>query len=245
MIPMSRQKQARRILIVEDDGKTAGVLELYFKHAGYETILATNGRSALDLARSHAPDLIVLDLMLPLVSGLDVCRMLRSESGTPVIILTARSTEEDKLIGLDLGADDYVTKPFSPREVVARVRAVLRRTGEKVGPGEASPREEQLRSGDLVIDLVNRGVTVGGRVISLTPTEFRLLETLMGAPARTFTRSELVERAFGWDYDGLDRTVDAHIMNLRKKLDAGRGQPSPISTVFGVGYRLAGGDDDT
>jgi DNA-binding response OmpR family regulator len=177
--------------------------------------------------------------MLPEISGVDVCRTLRAESSIPIIMLTSRATEEDKLRGLDLGADDYITKPFSPRELVARIRAVLRRSSR----GDNS---SAIQSGDLVIDLKRHEVRVRDKLVQLTPTEFKLLEALAKAPGRTFTRQELVERALGWDYSGLDRTVDAHIMNLRKKLDDGRTESSRIATVFGVGYKFSaeGRDDD-
>jgi len=224
-------EQGRRILVVDDDTKTVASIKLYLEHAGYDVAVAYDGLQALSEARARKPDLLVLDLMLPQLSGVEVCRALRAESKVPIIMLTSLATEDDKLQGLDVGADDYVTKPFSPRELVARVRAVLRR----VTPDTTS---STLEINDLVIDLNGHQVLLYGRLVPLTPTEFKLLETLARAPGRTFTRQELVTRAFGWDYDGLDRTVDAHIMNLRKKLDAGRGQSSLIATVFGVGYRF-------
>ncbi|HEX4945685.1 MAG TPA: response regulator transcription factor [Blastocatellia bacterium] len=224
----------RKVLIVEDDRKTVAALKLYLEHDGYETLLAYDGQAGLLAARTQQPDLIVLDLMLPQVSGLDVCRTLRAESNVPIIMLTARAAEDDKLHGLDLGADDYVTKPFSPRELVARVRAVLRRI-------EPQPSHETsiLQRQNLSVDLQRRTVQVRGQAVTLTPTEFKLLATFIKAPGQVFTRQELVERALGWDYDGLDRTVDAHIMNLRRKIEPERGQPSLIVTVFGVGYKFA------
>ena len=194
------------------------------------------GRRALEQVRASAPDLVLLDVLLPEINGYSVCRAIRSESEVPVILLTARSTEEDKLHGLRLGADDYVTKPFSPREVVARVRAVLRRRRE---PGALLPSGE-LRCGRLVLDRARHEVRRGGRALPVTPTEFRLLETFLGAPNRAFARSELAERAFAPDSGTLDRTVDAHVMKLRRKLAAGK-KASPegrIETVFGVGYRF-------
>ena len=227
------------ILVVDDDKKTVASIKLYLEHGGYQVAVAYDGRQALADARSHRPDLVVLDLMLPEISGVDVCRKLRSESGIPIIMLTSRATEEDKLRGLDLGADDYITKPFSPRELVARIRAVLRRTAQR-------DNSSAIQSGDLILDLKRHEVRVRGKLAQLTPTEFKLLETLARAPGRTFSRQELVERALGWDYAGLDRTVDAHIMNLRKKLDDGRSESSRIATVFGVGYKFSteGRDDD-
>ncbi|MBV8203007.1 MAG: response regulator transcription factor, partial [Acidobacteria bacterium] len=181
---------------------------------------------------------IVLDVMLPEIDGLAVCRELRTQSSVPVILLTARTAEEDKLRGFALGADDYVTKPFSPRELVARVRTVLRRAAH----GEAPAAAEVLRLGGLVLDTSRRTVEVQGRPVAVTPSELRLLEVLARAAGRTFTRAELVERAFSWDYEGLERTVDVHVMNLRRKLGpkaAGKEEPW-IETVWGVGYRFAG-----
>lgn len=224
-----------RILVVDDDPKTVASLRLYLEHAGYEVTAAIDGRQALSLARTvPPPDLIVLDRMLPHVDGLTVCRTLRADSDVPVILLTARTTEEDRLEGLDQGADDYVPKPFSPRELVARVRAVLRRT--PAGARDRAP----IRVSGLTIDLARHEVMVRGRTVALTPREFRLLEALAGAPGRAFTREELVARAFGPDYEGLDRTIDAHVMNLRRKIEADPAQPTYIETVFGVGYRFAG-----
>ena len=215
----------RRILLVEDDPKTRETLVLYLQREGYEVSTAGDGVRALELAREVDPHLVVLDLTLPGMDGLDVCRALRRSSGTAIIMVTARSTEDDKLEGLDLGADDYVTKPFSPRELMARARAVLRRASE----------EDVIEAGELVIDRLRREVRIGGESVPVTPTEYRLLEALARAPGRVFTRQELVERALGEDFDGLDRTVDVHVMNLRRKLgDAGK----PLVTVFGVGYRF-------
>jgi DNA-binding response OmpR family regulator len=220
----------RRILLVEDDPKTSATVALYLQREGYDVATAADGVEALERAREREPHLVVLDLMLPRLDGLAVCRALREsgrESGHPAIIMvTARSTEEDKLAGLDLGADDYVTKPFSPRELMARVRAVLRRVAE----------EDVLDAGGITLDRTRREVRIGDMPVAVTPTEYRLLETLARAGGRTFTRQELVERALGEEYDGLDRTVDVHIMNLRRKLgDAGKA----IVTVFGVGYKFA------
>jgi DNA-binding response OmpR family regulator len=215
--------RARRILIVEDDPKTSASIEMYLRHEGYRTDVARTGDEGLARARQHAPDLVILDLMLPGKNGLEVCSALRVESRTPIIMLTARSTEDDKLLGLETGADDYVTKPFSPRELVARVRAVLRRA-EPVA-------EERLIAGDLSLDRETREVIVRGSTITLTAAEFRLLETLMRSPGRVFTRDELVE-------GGLDRTVDVHIKNLRRKIEVDRANPSRIVTVFGTGYKF-------
>jgi DNA-binding response OmpR family regulator len=215
----------RRILLVEDDPKTRATVALYLQRDGYEVVEAADGVEALARAHERAPHLVVLDLMLPRLDGLAVCRALRESGNAAIIMVTARSTEEEKLIGLDLGADDYVTKPFSPRELMARVRAVLRRASE----------EDVIEAGGITLDRTRREVRVGETPVAVTPTEYRLLETLARAGGRTFTRQELVERALGEEYDGLDRTVDVHVMNLRRKLgEAG----AAIVTVFGVGYKF-------
>ena len=216
----------KRVLLVEDDEKTRAMVALYLQREGYDVATADDGVRALEVAREVSPHLVVLDLMLPRLDGLQVCRELRERGDAAIIMVTARSTEEDKLAGLDLGADDYVTKPFSPRELMARIRAVLRRAAD----------EDVIEAGGLAIDRVRREIRADGEPVAVTPTEYRLLETLARAAGRTFTRQELVERALGEDYDGLDRTVDVHIMNLRRKLgEAGKA----IVTVFGVGYRFA------
>ena len=220
-----------RILIVEDDPRTAASVALYLRHAGYEVAEARDGMSAIDAAIAQRPDLVVLDLMLPGVDGFEVCRTLRQSGTTPVIMLTARTMEDDKLRGLESGADDYVTKPFSPRELVARVGAVLRRT---------RPAVAIFRRGELEIDLGLREVRRAGVAVALTATEFRLIQVLASAPGRAFTRTELAERAFGHDHEALERTIDVHVMNLRRKLEPDRSRPSTlIVTVFGTGYRLA------
>ncbi len=218
------------ILIVEDDPRTSASVALYLRHAGYEAVQVADGASALQVAAERRPDLIVLDLMLPGVDGLEVCRTLRRSTNVPVIMLTARSMEEDKLRGLESGADDYVTKPFSPRELVARIAAVLRR---------AAPPAAIVRCGELEIDIGLRQVRRGGEAVPVTATELRLLEALASSPGRVFTRAELADRAFGHDRDALDRTIDVHVMNLRRKLEPDRSRRSSvIETVFGTGYRL-------
>ena len=224
----------RTILVVDDDKKIVQLVSLYLRKEGYRVLPAFDGQEALEIARSQQPDLIVLDLFLPELDGADVCRLLRADSRVPIIMLTARATDEDKLLGLDLGADDYLTKPFNPRELVARVRAVLRRTL----PDDDTNGE--LHFGDLAISLVRREVAAHGQPVSLTPTEFRLLETLVREPGRAFSRSELLDRAFGFDYDGIERTVDVHIMNLRRKIEPQPGTPRYIMTVPGFGYRFEG-----
>ena len=223
-----------KILIVDDDKKIVDLVTAYLKRDGYHVLAAYDGQQAIDLARRKQPDLIILDLALPQVDGMDVCRILRAESNVPIIMLTARTTEDDKLAGLDLGADDYVTKPFSPRELVARVRTVLRRVGEKeVGPPE-------VRFDDVVVDFIRHEVRMSGQVVSLTPTEFRLLEVLVKEPGKAFKRLELLEQVCGYEYEGLERTIDAHIKNLRKKIEPEPGRPHYIVTVPGVGYRFEG-----
>ena len=221
----------RRILIVDDDPKVCATLDRYLAHAGYATASALDGARALQLARTFAPELIILDLMLPEVGGLEVCRMLRAESAVPIIMLTARSTEDDKLTGLASGADDYLTKPFSPRELVARVEAVLRRA-------PASTSTPSVVAGALSIDPSRCEVTLDGAPVSVTATELRLLLTLARSPGRVFRRDELAQQALGEDFEGLDRTIDAHIKNLRRKLGPDRETPPQIVTVFGIGYKL-------
>jgi DNA-binding response OmpR family regulator len=227
----------RTILIAEDDRKIAATIKLYLEREGYEVFVADNGRAALSEARTHQPALIILDLMLPQLSGLEVCRILRAETDTYIIMLTARTTEQDKLRGLDLGADDYITKPFSPRELVARVRAVLRRQRPELTPGSS-----EIRINGLLMNLERHEASLNETPLSLTPAEFRLLETLARSPERVFTREELVGRAFGDEYDGLERTIDAHIMNLRRKIEPDRLRPSFIITVYGVGYKFTAGN---
>jgi DNA-binding response OmpR family regulator len=224
----------RKILVVDDDRKTVDLLRLYLEKDGYQVLAAHDGRQALELTRQRRPDLIVLDLMLPTVEGLDVCRILRAESSTPIIMLTARTTEDDKLLGLDLGADDYITKPFSPREVVARVRVVLRRAGAEREQGPATTRFR-----DLLVDFVSHEARLHGEPLRLTPKEFRLLATLIKQPGRAWSRLDLLEQVFGFDYEGLERTVDVHVMNLRKKIERDPARPEYIQTVFGVGYKFA------
>ena len=216
----------KRVLIVDDDPKVCETLDRYLAHAGYATASALDGRRALDAVRSFAPDLIVLDVMLPEVDGLEICRTLRASSSVPIIMLTARSTERDKLAGLTLGADDYLTKPFSPRELVARVEAVLRRAGATGG-------QPVIVAGALTIDPLRCEVRNGEAPVPVTATEFRLLLSMARAPGRVFRRDELARLAMGDDFEGLDRTIDVHIKNLRKKLGW-----EAIATVFGIGYKF-------
>ena len=222
------------ILIVEDDRATAELVRLYLIRDGYSVVVAADGTEGLRLARERKPSLIVLDLMLPKMDGLELCRTLRADSNVPIIMVTARVEEEDRLAGLDLGADDYVTKPFSPRELVARVRAVLRRTGREAG--EAEP--ETLLQGDIVADMAAREVTAGGRPVKLTATEFRLLVLFLEAPGRVLSREQIIRGAFGNAFEGFDRTVDTHISNLRKKLSEASHGKRYVQTVYGMGYRF-------
>jgi DNA-binding response OmpR family regulator len=220
------------ILVVDDDRKTVDLIKLYLEHAGFGVRVAHDGERALELVGERAPDLVVLDLMLPKLDGLDVCRALQAINPVPVIMLTARTTEGDKLDGLECGADDYVTKPFSPRELVARVKAVLGRA--RAAAGESA----EVRAGELVVDLQLQEARLRGERIRLTPREFNLLRILTGEPGRPFTRLGLMERAFGYDYDSLERTVDVHIANLRRKIEADPAHPRYLVTVQGIGYKF-------
>jgi len=220
-----------RILVADDNTRTQEAIALYLRHAGYEVDVAATGPEALARAADVNPDLIVLDVMLPGLSGLDVCRALRERTDVPIIMVTARTSEDDKLEGLECGADDYVTKPFSPRELVARVSTVLRR---------ARPVPRVINLAGVTIDCTAREVRRDGCIVAMTRAEFRLLEVLASSPGRAWSRAALAERAFGQDYDALDRTIDAHIMNLRRKLERDRSKPALIQTVFGVGYRFGG-----
>ncbi|MGB8707231.1 MAG: response regulator transcription factor [Dehalococcoidia bacterium] len=225
---------SKTVLVVDDDVKTVELVKLYLNRDGYRVLSAYDGAGALRLARESRPDLIVLDLMLPGVDGLEVCRSLRSESDVPIIMLTARTTDEDKLTGLGLGADDYVSKPFSPKELAARVRTVLRRL-----PGERGPAE--IKRGELVLNFLKQEVFVAGRPLNLTPVEFKLLGVLIREAGRVFSRAELIEKALGYDYKGFDRTIDVHILNLRRKLEPDPVHPKYIKTAYGAGYRFSEG----
>ncbi len=226
----------RTILVVDDEPRIVDLARDYLEHAGFAVLTATDGPTALATARDKAPDLVVLDLGLPGLDGLDVTRQLRqgqSTSALPIVMLTARDDELDKLLGLELGADDYLTKPFSPRELVARVKAVLRRADRPVGAGDL------IRVGDLELDVPRMRTEVDGRNVDLTPTEFRLLETLARQPGRIFTRSQLLDALHGVAFDSYERAIDSHIKNLRRKLEPDPRQPRYVLTVYGVGYRLA------
>ncbi len=222
------------ILVIEDDPGIARVIGLYLERDGHRATAVGDGLTGLRAARDSGPDLIVLDLMLPRLDGMEVCRTLREESEVPIIMATARVDEEDRLAGLDLGADDYILKPFSPRELAARVRAVLRRTARQA----AADTSAVLERDGLVIDIKNRTVNRGEVKPSLTPTEFRLLAALAAEPGRPFTRHQIIDKVFGYDFDGFDRTVDVHVANLRRKIEPDVRKPRYIQTVHGVGYRF-------
>jgi two-component system, OmpR family, alkaline phosphatase synthesis response regulator PhoP len=222
----------KKILVVDDEPGITELLNSYLAKEGYEIITAADGDAALEAAEREQPDLILLDLMLPKKNGYEVCREIRAKSNTPIIMLTARDEEPDKIVGLELGADDYITKPFSPREVVARVRAVLRRTEAE------APDNQVIRAGGLEIDSLRHEVKRGDTAIELTPTEFKLLETLANSPRRVFTRLQLVEEIQGYSFEGYERTIDAHIKNLRQKIEDDPKNPRLIGTVYGVGYRF-------
>jgi DNA-binding response OmpR family regulator len=223
----------KAILVVDDELKIAQLARDYLEHAGFRVSIETSGRSALNTARRTSPDLIVLDLGLPEMDGLDIIRELRKESNVPIVILTARGEESDKLVGLELGADDYLTKPFSPRELVARVRAVLRRAERTESAGNV------IRIGDAEIDLARMRVAVDGRPVDLTATEFQLLAALARQPGRVFTRSQLLDAVHGVAFESYERAIDTHIKNIRRKLEPNVREPRYLLTVYGVGYRFA------
>ena len=223
----------KKILVVDDEPKIIQLTQDYLENAGFSVISAGDGERALAVIRDEQPDLVVLDLGLPGMDGLDVCRSIRKTSNLPIIMLTARDEETDKLVGLELGADDYITKPFSPKELVARVRSVLRRS-ELVQEGR-----EVIRVGDVTLDLPRMQVTVSGEEIELTATEFQLLQALASQPGRIFTRSQLLNAVHGVAIESYERAIDAHIKNIRRKLEPIPHEPRYIQTVYGVGYRFS------
>jgi DNA-binding response OmpR family regulator len=223
---------SKTIMIVDDEERLTALLKTYMEQDGFRAVTARNGREALFLSRQEKPDLIVLDVMMPEMDGLEFMRQHRRERPTPVILLTARIEESDKVIGLELGADDYVTKPFSPRELTARVRAVLRRSGQ------AQPEPDVLRVLEVSLDRAGHVVRVNDHPVDLTPSEFDLLATLMSAPGRAFSRLELLDRIQGATYEGYERTIDVHVKNLRAKIEPDTARPRYIETVYGVGYRF-------
>ncbi len=227
-----RAGQGRKVLVVDDEESVRELIELYLTKEGYEVLLAKDGKEALRLNGESHPDLIVLDLMLPGMDGWEVCRQIRSTSRVPIIMLTARSEEVDRVVGLELGADDYVVKPFSPREMVARVKAVLRRGA--AGPGE----QETLTFPGLRIDRTQHQLDVDGEEVHLTPTEFRLLWCLASQPGRVFSRADLLDKIWGYDSESDARTVDVHIKRLRQKTKAAEKKSFAITTVWGLGYKF-------
>jgi len=223
---------AKKILVVDDDVKTVELVKLYLERDGCNVITAYDGLEALRMFREQHPHLVVLDVMLPGINGVEICRILRGESDVPIIMLTARTRDEDKLTGLDTGADDYVTKPFSPGELAARVRAIFRRL-----PAERGPTE--ITSGDIVMNFPKREVYLKGKPVSLTAVEFKILAAFLKEPGRVFDRVELIEKAFGYDFESYDRAIDVHVFNLRRKLEPDPKKPKYIRTVYGAGYKFA------
>ncbi len=224
----------KTILVVDDEPKIVQIARDYLQHSGFAVLTASDGKEALATFRAHRPDLIVLDLGLPEMDGLDVTRAIRKEASTPIIMLTARGEETDKLIGLELGSDDYIVKPFSPKELVARVRAVLRRTEAQ----STQTNKDVLRVADVSIDLPRMSVTVAEKPIELTHTEFQLLTTMAQQPGRLFTRSQLLDAVRGVAFESYERAIDAHIKNIRRKMEQDPREPRYILTVYGVGYKF-------
>ena len=222
----------KTILVVDDKANMRDMVRDYLTEEGFRVIVAENGQQAIYTARQEKPDLILLDIMMPKMDGYEFLQVYRKEQSTPIILLTARLEETDKVLGLELGADDYITKPFGMRELVARIKAVLRRVGQDLPP------EEVLRSGEVALDKGNHEVRVSGKLVSLTPSEFDLLAVLMAAPGRVFSRLDLLEKLQGTTFEGVARTIDVHVRNLRAKIEADPAHPTYIETVFGVGYRF-------
>jgi DNA-binding response OmpR family regulator len=232
-VRVNEEFMAKTILVVDDEKRILSLLEAYLEQQGFVVKTATDGKEAIFIARHEKPDLIILDIMMPGMDGFEFMRQHRKERETPIILLTAKVEEDDKVIGLELGADDYVTKPFSPRELTSRVRAVLRRTGQTL------PKAEVLRLGGLTLDRDSHLVTLDESIVDLTPSEFDLLGALMSAPGRTFTRLELLDQIQDNAFVGYARTIDVHIKNLRAKIEDNPRQPRYIETVYGVGYRFS------
>ena len=228
-----KQMAREKILVVDDEVKIVRVVRAYLEKEGYQVAEANDGQQALEAARRERPDLVILDLMLPEISGWDVCRTLRQESNVPVIMLTAQDEDTDKIVGLELGADDYITKPFNPKELMARVHAILRRVGRQ------TVETKILGVGDLKIDVDRREVRTSGEEVRLTPTEFDLLVTLAEHPGRVQTREQLMDRVLGGTMEGYDRAIDSHIKNLRQKIEQDPRRPRYVLTAFGVGYKFA------
>ena len=228
-----QNEPVKTVLVVEDELKIARLVRDYLQQAGFVVLEAGDGPSALSLARAEKPDMVVLDLGLPEMDGLDVARRLRADSSVPIIMLTARSEESDRIVGLELGADDYIVKPFSPKELVARIRAVLRRADATLGGGEV------IRAGLLTIDIPKMRVTIGDESVELTATEFQLLLTLARHPGRIYTRAQLLDALHGVSFESYERSVDAHVKNIRRKIEPDPRRPSLVLTVYGVGYKFA------
>jgi DNA-binding response OmpR family regulator len=226
------------VLIVDDDVKLVKLLQTYFAKEGYITYTANDGLDALQVVRERHPDIMVLDLMLPGLDGLDVCRKIRKDNDIPIIMLTARDEESDRLVGLEIGADDYVTKPFSPKELVARAKAILRRANKEV------VRSESIKVGMLIIDLERHQITNSGQIVDVTPTEFKIVELLAGNVGKVYSRLQIVEQIQGYSFEGYERTIDAHIKNLRRKIEINSKEPQYIQTVYGIGYKFAGEVDE-
>ncbi len=224
-----------RVLVVDDEENIVKIVKAYLERDGYRVLTAADGKEALRVAKSERPDLIVLDLMLPEISGWDVCRAVRQDSRVPIIMVTARDEVTDRIVGLELGADDYITKPFDPKELLARVRAVLRRASA----ASVEERPERIVAGEMEVDLARHEVRVTGRPVSLTPTEFDLLKVMAQSPGRVHTRLELLDRVQGDAYEGYERAIDSHIKNLRQKIEPDPRHPKYILTVFGVGYKFS------
>jgi DNA-binding response OmpR family regulator len=222
-----------RILVADDDPKHAQLIRLYLEREGHQVLTVGDGRAALEQARARKPDLVILDIMMPLVDGLDVCRILRAESSIAILLVTARSSENDMLLGLDIGADDYLAKPVSPRELTARVRALLRRIGA------TDTNAATLRVGALEVDAGRFEVRVGGEPVNLTAKEFGIVELLAREPGRVFTRGQIIDKTFGFEQEVSERTVDAHVVNLRRKIEENPAEPRYVQTVYGRGYRMA------
>ena len=227
----------KSILVVEDEVQIAEVIEAYLQNAGFSVVRAICGKDALTAFDQFALDLVILDLMLPGLSGEEVCQQIRRKSRVPIIMLTAKVMEDDVVKGLDLGADDYMTKPFSPRQLLARVRAVLRRTEDETFP---LSNQISFNNGDLVIDSLRHEVRKRGELVSLTPNEFRILTTMIKYPSKVFTRDELIEQALSEDYEGNDRAIDSHIKNIRQKIEDDSRNPRYVQTIYGVGYKFGG-----
>lgn len=221
-----------KLLLVDDDPDLLYTLEKYLQKAGYTTVLANNGKSAIETFNTEKPDAALIDVMMPELDGFEVVKKIRSESDIPIILLTARSDETDKVVGLELGADDYVTKPFSPREVVARLKAIMRRGNQK------RENPSKITIGKITIDKNTRSVIRENFPIQLTKTEFDILLTLMESPEQVFTRDQIIDKVLGYTYEGFERTIDAHIRNIRKKIEPDANNPDYIKTVFGVGYKI-------